>query len=405
MNGESGTEIAGTETVCAVLTPRGEGGISIMQVRGPDAFGVVDGIFQGKRPSSLASAEVGRLYLGRLVDGDETLDEVMVARRSAPEPLVEIQCHAGHQSVRRIADCLAKFGIREIDDTAYLARQTASGELDLIQQEALTAILHARSGLALSLLLSQYHGSLTRFVRDTIVGRASLDDLRRLLKPPRLGEILCSPPRVVLVGPTNAGKSSLFNALLKQDRVITSPVPGTTRDAIEEEIVIEGLPLTLVDTAGLRQTEHPIETLAIQVSEREIAGAHLAVFLFDGSVGFPDEVLGDYRRVAARVPNVLPVVNKIDIDRAFSPELLKGHIGGSPLGISALKGTGLKDLCLRLLDAIVPERNYTPGEPAVFTSRQASLLSRLLDVLSTGRPQDSEALAVCRQLLGRPTFP
>jgi len=389
--------------VCSVLTPRGEGGIAVLHVRGPGAIAIVDGLFRGRCASDLSSSEPGRLLLGHLVDDEDTLDEVMVARLPGAEPLVEIHCHAGSQSVRRIAACLARFGVKEIGVADYRARQAACGEMDFIRLEAAAQIPQARSSLALGLLLSQYAGSLSDFVRRIADGGASSADLDRLLEGSRLGEIVCDPRRVVIVGPANAGKSSLFNALLKEDRVITTDVPGTTRDAIEEEIVIEGIPLTLVDTAGLRETEHPIELLAIGISKRALEQAHAAIFLLDASVGFPDDVISDYRQVVERGIPVIAAVNKVDLGGPFTPELLSGSVGADPLGVSALKGDGLDALCRRLLDTIAPQRTDSHGDPAIFTARQRSLLEEVALAMKGGKPSSApEVQGLCRRLLSRP---
>jgi len=403
MSSDAAVDITAETNVCSLLTPRGEGGIAVVHVRGPGAVEIVDRIFHGRRVSDLRSSEPGHLLLGHLIDGDDTLDEVMVARLPHTEPAVEIHCHAGSQSVKRIVGCLAKFGVKEIGEPDYWARQVACGETDFIQQEAAALLPHARSSLALGLLLTQYAGALSDFVRQTADGAAPPAALDRLLEGPRLGEALCDPRRVVIVGPTNAGKSSLFNALLKDDRVITTDVPGTTRDAIEEDIVTEGIPLTLVDTAGLRETEHPIESMAIQVSKRALEQAHAAIFLFDASVGFPEGVIRDYRQVVGRGIPVIAAVNKVDLGGPFTPQLLGDSIDADPLAISALRGDGLDALCRRLVDTIAPQRTYSRGDPAIFTARQHFLLEELARAMASGKqPSSPEVQGLCRGLLHGP---
>lgn len=396
-----GSENPGSETIWLALTPPGEGGIGIIQVVGPEAASIVDRIFRGRKGQGLIGAEPGRLFLGHIVEGEELLDEVLVARLPGPETIIEIQCHGGLQPVGRITRSLESQGVRAAPSRQGLERLGRASGLDRIQQEAAEALPGARSILALTLLLSQYHGALTGFVRQLASGAAGPSDVRLLLEPPRLGEILCFPQRVVLAGPPNAGKSSLFNALLQEDRVIIADVPGTTRDAIAESMVFEGIPVTLVDTAGLRPTDHPVESLAIGVSQREIERSDMVLFLFDGAKDLEEQALDQYRKVQRDVSLVLPVLNKLDLAGNAALETVQAHVGREVIGISALRGTGLDDLARRIADAIAPRRHYEAGQPSVFTPRQVSLLERYLAAAGSGAPEGESVKAeICRELLG-----
>jgi len=371
-----------------------------MHLRGPDALEVIGRLFKGPGNFACTLSKSCKLRLGGLVDGEDTLDEVMVARVPASEPVIEIQCHAGLESVRRISECLRRLGVREVKESDYLARQGAVGELDAIQREAAAVIPTARSPLALTLLLSQYQGALSRFVHQLRAGEASAREAERLLESRRLGEALVVPARVVIVGPPNVGKSSLFNALLKQDRVITTDVPGTTRDAIEEELVFDGIPFVLVDTAGLRETDHPIELMAIDVSEEQVRRADIVLFLFDGSEEPTPAAMTDYARIAGRCPRIIPAINKIDIEMSLPVVVFETPIGKAASTVSALKGTGLDELCHRLVDEMAPNRDYAPGSPALFAARQVALFEELLveRKKNTG-PDDGSVQRICDELL------
>ena len=388
------------DTICCVLTPRGEGGLSVMHLRGPNALEVIGQLFRGPGNYTCTISKPCKLSLGGLMDGEDTLDEVMVARVPASEPVVEIQCHAGLGSVRRISECLSRLGVREVPESDYVARQGAVGELDAIQREAAADIPTARSPLALTLLLSQYQGALSRFVHQVREGKASARDVEGLLCARRLGEALTVPTRVAIVGPPNVGKSSLFNALLKQDRVVTTDVPGTTRDAIEEELVFDGIPFVLVDTAGLRETEHPVETMAINVSEEQVRRADIVLFLFDGSEEPAPAAMADYARIASRCPRIIPAVNKIDLETSLPIDAFEAPIGVAASMVSALEGTGLSELCLRLVDEMAPARDYTPGDPALFAARQVALFEELsmAQKKSTG-PDEGSVQRICDELL------
>ena len=388
------------DTICCVLTPRGEGGLSVMHLRGPNAFEVIEQLFKGPGDYTCTISKACKLSLGSLVDGVDTLDEVMVARVPAPEPVIVNQCHAGLESVRRIAECLGRLGVREVLEPDYLARQGAVGELDAIQREAAAAIPTARSPLALTLLLSQYQGALSRFVHQLREGKAGARDAEDLWGARRLGEALTVPARVAIVGPPNVGKSSLFNALLKQDRVITTEVPGTTRDAIEEELVFDGIPFVLVDTAGLRETDHPIETMAINVSEEQVRRADVVLFLLDGSEKPTPAAVSDYARIACRCPRTVPAVNKIDLEASLPADVFEAQIGKTASMVSALEGTGLDELCLRLVGEMAPARDYAPGGPALFTARQVALFEELLmRQKKSTEPDEGSVQRICDELL------
>ncbi|MBI2191948.1 MAG: 50S ribosome-binding GTPase [Planctomycetes bacterium] len=393
----------GKPVVGVVLTPPGEGGIGVLQVVGTDAVKVLELVFRGKSDGPPGGPWTpGELRLGRLMDGKDVLDEAMVCVLPGDPPAVEIQCHGGQETIRRILRCLEAQGVKLVKPPEWLSLSACRMGLDRIQCEAAEAIPWARSELALSLLLAQHEGALSGFVRDLAGGRVGKAEVEALLRRPRWGEVLCCPRRAVLAGPPNAGKSSLFNRLLKEDRVITAESPGTTRDAIAEEVLVRGVPVVLVDTAGLRETEHPVEKLAIEVSVRELAQADLVLFVFDASLPLDEAVLGNYRSVCGRVPQVIPVLNKMDLAGAAARSEGKALLGQRVVEVSALAGTGLDALAERVRAAITPPHEYEPGAPAIFTDRQASSLERYR--VASGLPAaDFERLRgeIFAELLGR----
>jgi len=376
-------------TYCSVLTPQGEGGISVIRVSGQDALDRVDSLFRGATGQPLSKAESGRLCFGRLVIDGEVIDEVFAVHRRPTLPTVEIQCHGGLISVRRIVEGLSSVGVIRLDKST----QSFAG-LDLIQQEALTAVPEARSLRALNLLLSQYEGALSAFVKELAAAKKSTEEVEELVRPPRLGEVLCSPRRVVIAGPPNVGKSSLFNALLEEDRVITAEVPGTTRDAIEEEIVLDGIPFTVVDTAGIRESSHEVEQLSIEVSQREIDQADVVVFIFDRSVEPAQSVIKDFQVLWDSGKPTIPISNKCDLPDRSSESL--GRLGLEMVETSAIKEEGIEDVTDRLLAAVAPPKEYQTGSPAIFTARQAKLFMDFLE-----RDSEEAHLDVCGELLGR----
>ncbi|MDP6114243.1 MAG: 50S ribosome-binding GTPase [Planctomycetota bacterium] len=362
-----------TRNIFSILTPRGEGGLGVIRLRGPAAESALAVAFRSVSGRQIRTIPQGRLVFGTLEHRGEVLDEVMLTG-VAEGSETEIQCHGGHQSIRRISEFLQAEGFVEADQSEFSGSEIVT--LDAIQQEAEAAIPDARSPLALSLLLSQRAGALSEFVRRIQTGDAMSDEVQRLLTPPRLGEILCNPPRVVLTGPPNVGKSSLFNSLVGRNRVIIADIPGTTRDAIEEDILLDGVPIRLVDTAGLRKTEHPIESMAIEVSSQQLEKASLVLFVLDGTEKTDEQATTAFDEISGSKPSIL-VSNKSDL-RSGSPSST-GHVLSTE--VSAKTGEGMAALAAALLDAVAPDRDFAAGDPAIFTSRQAGQFAEILDAM------------------------
>jgi tRNA modification GTPase len=364
-----------TPNAFSILTPRGEGGLGIIRLKGPAAESFLVGAFRTVSGRRISSIPQGRLILGSLEREGVSLDEVMLTGITEGAE-TEIQCHGGHQSIRRISDYLVACEFVESNSSEFAFSQAKN--LDAIQHEAEVTIPEARSPLALSLLLSQSAGALSAFVGRILAGESRADEVEKLLAPPRLGEVLCNPPRVVLAGPPNAGKSSLFNAMVGRNRVIIAGTPGTTRDAIEEEILLDGIPIRLIDTAGLRETDHPIESAAIEVSGRQLEESAVVLFVVDGTQEAGDQVISTFEAIQVSKPAIL-VSNKSDL---FSVSCSTAG-GIRPVHVSAKTGEGMDNLTAALLDTVVLNRGYVAGDPAIFTSRQADLFIQILKALKT----------------------
>lgn len=359
----------------SILTPRGEGGVGIIRLKGPSAENILVMAFRTVAGRRLSSIPQGRLIFGFLEQGGETLDEVMLTGFTEGSE-TEIQCHGGYQSIRRITNFLVSRDFVELGYSEFSFSQV--GNLDGIQREAEAAIPEARSPLALSLLLSQRAGALSELVMKILAGEGRAEEVERLLISPRLGEVLCNPPRVVLAGPPNAGKSSLFNAMVGRNRVIIADVPGTTRDSIEEEILVAGIPVRLIDTAGLRETEHPIESAAIEVSGRQLEEASLVLFVVDGTQEVDERAASALEAIHSSKPAIL-VCNKSDL---FSDSYWKaGKI--SSVHVSAKTGKDMDKLTAALLGAVAPNRDYAACAPAIFTSRQADIFTQILEAVKS----------------------
>lgn len=341
-----------------LLTPPGRGAIAVLHVYGEGARSIV---------RTLASRDFGSRFVpARLQWEGELLDEVLVRVIDGftAEETVEISCHGGPACVAGVMDALEAAGARRAGTEELLERAVRAGGLDRPRAEAWTVLPRAATGLAARTLSDQAEGALSRAVRtlDSAEGAA------RLLETASLGKALAFPPKVVLAGAPNAGKSTLFNALVRSERALVSPEAGTTRDPVRETIAVDEVPLELVDTAGLGEPAGLMEQLAAERTVRAIGGADLVLFLFDATAGVRREEREFLERLGSR--RVLTVLNKVDVGcRGWS---------GEALPVSARTGEGVGEVRRGILEALGIRPAYVPGRPVVFTGRQERLLQAVV---------------------------
>lgn len=372
-------------TIAAIATPVGIGGIGIVRISGPDALHIAQVIFQPskvrRRPTPFLPKS-HRLYHGHIVDPDtgQILDEALLAWMKAPrsytrENVVEIQMHSGLAAVRAVLDLVLRHGAVLSGPGEFTRRAFLNGRIDLTQAEAVIDIITARTERALHIATVQLQGALRQHItslRTLIRGilaetEAAIDfpddvggdiddgrilrqleqkvlpSLRSLMARYHAGHILRDGLKVVVAGKPNVGKSSLMNRLLDQDRAIVTDIPGTTRDFIEESLVISGIPILLTDTAGLRSTEDPIEKIGVERTLSRIEGADLVLFVT--AVGSPitDEDTDIYDVI--RHKTVIWVMNKCDLDSADMTAVFPESWGKmARVSISALHNQGIDAL-------------------------------------------------------------
>lgn len=348
--------------LAVLITPPGRGALAVIHVCGEGAAALVKRIFPKKlelRPRA-----------GRLVVDGETVDEVMV--RSAPgftgEETVEISSHGGTAVVNRIFAALAGLGARRASTDELLERGVEAGHLDRIRAEAWRRLPDALTELAARVLQDQAEGALSR----AVAAMAGPEDAARLLRTAPLGNALASPRCIVLAGRPNAGKSTLFNALVEADRVIVSDRPGTTRDPVRERIAVDQVPFELVDTAGVAEPRDRLERLSIERTRDAVREAHLILYLFDAEAGVREDEIRFLDSLRDRP--VVTVVNKIDAG-ARPPGL-------DALPVSARTGEGLDAIRSGILKALGLAPRVEEGAPVVFTGRQ----DRLLREAASGSP-------------------
>lgn len=341
------------DTIAALITAPGEAGVSIVRVSGPRALSIADALFSCKAPLP-SRRDAGTFVYGSIRDGGELLDEGILLLFRSPksytaEDVVEFQCHGGGASARRVLRACFHAGARPADPGEFTRRAFLNGRIDLVQAEAIMDLIRAHSGRAQAAALQQLEGRLSRDFNDLydhlilLAARleATLDFPEDELPPsvlPRLlsgieealtrisrllatwneGHLLRDGAMVVLSGKPNVGKSTLLNALLGHDRAIVSDIPGTTRDSIEAEFLLDGIPLRLVDTAGLRESADFVEREGIARTRRYLQKADLHIHLIDLSQKADSQTLENFE---ALIPGKsILVCNKSDLPRLFHVE-------------------------------------------------------------------------------------
>jgi tRNA modification GTPase len=366
------------DTIAAISTPPGEGGLCVVRVTGNGTFAVADRVFRGKvRPSACPTHTV---HYGHIIDpaSQEIIDEVLLTILRAPktytcEDTVEISGHGGCQPGTRILNLLLTQGARLAEPGEFTKRAFLNGRIDLVQAEAVAELIRARTDACARAAMRQLDGRFSQSIqtlRDRILQAlafvevgldfveedieefsdeylfsllsAIASDLDRIRSDSERSKLLRDGVRIAIVGRPNVGKSSIFNVLIDINRAIVDPTPGTTRDTIEAAIDLDGVPATVIDTAGLHPPADALEAQGIQRTQREIDAADFFLWVVDGSVGLTAEDPAIHARLLSE--RTLLLVNKCDLPPALAPDW---HLPFAPiptLPVSALTGEGVSDI-------------------------------------------------------------
>jgi len=382
------------DTIAAIATPPGKGAIGVIKISGDLALPILKKIFRPFKPRN--EFESHRLYYGFIVDprNNKVIDEVLVCYMKKPktytrEDVVEIYAHSGYYILKKILELVLIAGARPAEPGEFTLRAYLNGRIDLSQAEAIQELISAKTKTALNLALNTLLGKLSEKVTllknelmDILVLVESAIDfpeedieimepeklsrkikekilpvIEKLIKNYEEGRIYKEGIRLVIAGKPNVGKSSLMNALLKEERAIVTPVPGTTRDFLEEEATIEGLPVKLIDTAGLRETEDIVEKIGVERAKKKFKEADLILFLVDVSAHPSEEDFKIYQEVKS-FPHLV-VINKIDIQpnylEEWKKELSKWKVEEF-LEISVKENTNLNILCKKIFEKITSDK-------------------------------------------------
>jgi len=403
------------DTIAAISTPVGEGGVGIVRVSGDRSKEIAERIFTGKNSGGMKSH---RFYYGEIKDpaSGSVLDEAMVVLMLAPktytrEDVLEIQCHGGYVLVSRILELVLRQGARLAEPGEFTKRAFLNGRIDLVQAEAVIDVIRGKTDAAVALAQHQREGLLSRKIQETkddiihalalieafldfpeedlefaenseITGhiKRAIEKAEKLIDGFNEGRVLREGVSVLIAGKPNVGKSSLLNTLLKEKRAIVTSVPGTTRDVIEEVVNIDGLPVKMLDTAGIRATEDVVELEGVKLALERIALADLVLLVLDVSRPLDDEdnLIID----AVRASNVIVVMNKSDLDVVMEiPEQLKNR---ARVEISTLTGAGIRALREMIFKKFVHEKAIDGREFVVLSqARHRDALMKTKDHLNT----------------------
>lgn len=367
------------DTIAAVATSMGEGGISIIRISGSRALDIVSKIFRGKNNRNICDIKTYTMRYGYIIDSNgQDLDEVIISYMKAPrsftaEDTIEINCHGGVIVTNSILKEIINAGARMAEPGEFTKRAFLNGRIDLSQAEAVIDIIKAKTELSAKSALKQSKGKISKEIsqlREKLIDiiakieatvdypeedleevtnevatkelKEMLNEIDGILQNAEEGKIVREGIKVVIVGKPNVGKSSLLNTLLKEQRAIVTDVPGTTRDVIEEYINIEGIPVQIIDTAGIRETDDIVERIGVEKSKEKIDEADLIIFMMDASreIDKEDEEIFDF----IKDKKYVTLINKIDLNKDIHNKILDSIQKENIYKISAKTGEGINAL-------------------------------------------------------------
>lgn len=369
-----------TDTIAAIATGMSNSGIGIVRISGDEAFSVIDRIYRNKKGEQVALSQAAShtVHYGYIYDGNERVDEVLVLIMKGPhsytaEDTVEIDCHGGVLMVKKILEAVIHGGARTADPGEFTKRAFLNGRMDLSQAEAVADVINATNEYALKSSVSQLSGSVSKRIQKLREGilyqiafiESALDDpehisldgyseklkadlepmiqgIKKLLDSADDGRVMMEGVKTVILGKPNAGKSSLMNVLLGEERAIVTEIAGTTRDTLEEHIYLQGISLNVVDTAGIRDTEDVVEKIGVDRARKAAQGADLIIFVVDGSCPLDDSDREIMEFIKGRKSIVL--LNKSDLEAVVEKGDLEIISGQKVIPVSAKEEQGIEEL-------------------------------------------------------------
>ena len=367
-----------TDTIAAIATAMTNSGIGIVRISGPESLAIIQKVYQGKKEKNFETINTHTIHYGYIVDGKETIDEVLVMVMKGPhsftgEDTVEINCHGGVYVIKRVLETVIKYGARPAQPGEFTKRAFLNGKMDLSQAEAVIDLISAKNEYAHKSSVSQLKGSVQRKIKEireqilyhTAFIETALDDpehisvdgygkklkivvdnllvqLKELLINSDNGRIMKEGIQTVIVGQPNAGKSSLLNVLDGEERAIVTDIAGTTRDVLEESIQLHGISLNIMDTAGIRSTEDIVEKIGVDKAKSFANDADLIIYVVDASRDLDENDVEIIEMIRDKQSVIL--LNKSDLATVVTKEMIKTRIDKPMIEISAKEEKGIKEL-------------------------------------------------------------
>ncbi|MBB1176363.1 tRNA uridine-5-carboxymethylaminomethyl(34) synthesis GTPase MnmE [Staphylococcus epidermidis] len=433
------------DTITSISTPMGEGAIGIVRLSGPQAIEIGDILYKGKK--KLSEVETHTINYGHIIDPetDETVEEVMVSVLRAPktftrEDIIEINCHGGILTINRILELTMTYGARMAEPGEYTKRAFLNGRIDLSQAEAVMDFIRSKTDRASKVAMNQIEGRLSDLIkkqRQSILeilaqvevnidypeyddvedattdflleqSKRIKEEINRLLETGAQGKIMREGLSTVIVGRPNVGKSSMLNNLIQDNKAIVTEVAGTTRDVLEEYVNVRGVPLRLVDTAGIRDTEDIVEKIGVERSRKALSEADLILFVLNNN----EPLTEDDQTLFEVIKNedVIVIINKTDLEQRLDVSELREMISDMPLiQTSMLKQEGIDELEIQIKDLFFGGEVQNQDMTYVSNSRHISLLKQArqsiqdaIDAAESGIPMDMVQIDLTRtwEILG-----
>jgi tRNA modification GTPase len=405
------------DTIAAVSTRPGEAAVGIVKLSGRESTSIADRIFKSKSNKKLKDMDTYTMVYGNIIDKDgKVVDEVIVTLMKEPksytrEDVVEINCHGGMTATAKVLELCIENGARTAEPGEFTKRAFLNGRIDLSQAEAVIDLVRSKTEQSLKIAAKNLKGEVGKEIRklrksimDVIIQlEASIDfieedleitpfsrllrkvkkvkdELIELIKNEEKGEIIKNGVKIAIVGKPNVGKSSLLNLLLQKEKAIVTSIPGTTRDAVEEILYVEGIPLIIVDTAGIRKTKDTIEKIGVSRSLKHIDEAELVLVVLDGNGKIEKTDINIIEKVGSK--KTICCINKSDLRQNIKIERVKKFFNKSfIIKISALKGTGIRDLENKIRKIILENGDISLEEKIVINSRQKRILKEAKELL------------------------
>lgn len=433
------------DTITSISTPMGEGAIGIVRLSGPQAIEIGDILYKGKK--KLSEVETHTINYGHIIDPEtnETVEEVMVSVLRAPktftrEDIIEINCHGGILTINRILELTMTYGARMAEPGEYTKRAFLNGRIDLSQAEAVMDFIRSKTDRASKVAMNQIEGRLSDLIkkqRQSILeilaqvevnidypeyddvedattdflleqSKRIKEEINLLLETGAQGKIMREGLSTVIVGRPNVGKSSMLNNLIQDNKAIVTEVAGTTRDVLEEYVNVRGVPLRLVDTAGIRDTEDIVEKIGVERSRKALSEADLILFVLNNN----EPLTEDDQTLFEVIKNedVIVIINKTDLEQRLDVSELREMIGDMPLiQTSMLKQEGIDELEIQIKDLFFGGEVQNQDMTYVSNSRHISLLKQArqsiqdaIDAAESGIPMDMVQIDLTRtwEILG-----